>query len=418
MSERERKLREHISGCHERARQHLGASDADVQRGMELHRELLVCDSFTLPWSIPSSAGIARINAAIEDGWDASEIAQLRLNVNLADVVYDEECARLHDVILDAAGVNATVINAGCGPGLDYTVRSAGRFQQVCDGLRDRWTKAIHARQAREAFAEGRHAMIFSANNPPADAGFADGWDQLRWLEWFHRMGFRIMHLTYNRRNWVGDGCMEEANGGLSAFGRMVVEAMNDLGIVIDTPHTGERTTLDAAAHSRAPIAASHTVCRALRDHPRGKTDEQIRAIAEKGGFIGITCVPHFLREGGGTIVDLLDHVEHAIKVAGIDHVGIGTDTGYVVPPPSEPQMLPLPRSRQQWWSWWLPGTLGGGNDEASSGSIAWVAWPYFTVGLLMRGYSEEDVAKVVGLNALTLFEEVERTATVHVRGA
>ncbi len=223
---------------------------------------------------------------------------------------------------------------------------------------------------------------------------------------------------------------------------------MNDLGIVIDTPHTGERTTLDAAAHSRAPIAASHTVCRALRDHPRGKTDEQMRAIADKGGFIGITCVPHFLREGGGTIVDLLDHVEHAIKVAGItcvphflregggtivdlldhvehaikvagiDHVGIGTDTGYVAPPPEEPAMLPLPRSRQQWWSWWLPGTLGGGNDEASSGSIAWVAWPYFTVGLLMRGYSEEDVAKVVGLNALTLFEEVERTATVHVRGA
>ncbi len=314
--------------------------------------------------------------------------------MNLADVVYDEECARLHDIILDATGVNATVINAGCGPGIDYALRSAGRFQQVCDGLRDRWTKAIHARQAREAFAEGRHAMIFSANNPPADAGFADGWDQLRWLEWFHRMGFRIMHLTYNRRNWVGDGCMEEANGGLSAFGRMVVEAMNDLGIVIDTPHTGERTTL------------------------RGKTDEQIRAIAEKGGFIGITCVPHFLREGGGTIVDLLDHVEHAIKVAGIDHVGIGTDTGYVVPPPSEPQMLPLPRSRQQWWSWWLPGTLDGGNDEARDGSIAWVAWPYFTVGLLMRGYSEEDVAKVVGLNALTLFEEVERTATVHVRGA
>lgn len=104
MTEREAKLREHIAGCHERARQHLGASDADVQRGLELHRELLVCDSFTLPWSIPSSAGIARINAAIEEGWDASEVAQLRLNVNLADVVYDEECAHLHDVIFEASG--------------------------------------------------------------------------------------------------------------------------------------------------------------------------------------------------------------------------------------------------------------------------------------------------------------------------
>jgi membrane dipeptidase len=131
----------------------------------------------------------------------------------------------------------------------------------------------------------------------------------------------------------------------------------------------------------------------------------------EGGGYIGITCVPVFLREGGGTIVDLLDHIEHAIKVGGIDHVGIGTDNGYVAPPPEEPQMLPMPAGRGHWWSHWLPGTIGGGNDEDRNGSLSWACWPYFTIGLLMRGYSEEQVAKIVGGNALRLFEEVARAA-------
>ncbi len=416
MTERERKLREHIAACHRRAREHLGASDADVERGFELHRELLVCDSFTLPWSIASSDGIRRLNAAIEAGWDVSEIEQLSLDVRAADCALDDEAAHLHEVIFEASGVNCTVINAGPGPGLKYALRGLGRFQQVCDGLRERWTKATEAQHARDAFAEGRRAMMFSANNPPADAGFEDGYDQLRWLEWFQRVGFRMMHLTYNRRNWVGDGCMEVNEGGLSAFGHDVVARMNELGIVIDTPHTGTKTTLQAAEASTAPIAASHTICRAVRDHRRGKTDEELRAIADGGGFVGITCVPLFLREDGGTILDLLDHIEHAVGVMGIDHVGIGTDNGYVVPPPEEPEMLPMPRGRGHWWSHWLPGTIGTPNDERSNGSLTWVCWPYFTVGLLMRGYTEEQVAKIVGGNALRLFEDVEAAATVRVR--
>ena len=408
MTDREQALRAHIKQSQERAKQHLGASDADVERGMELHRELLVCDSFTLPWSIASSSGIARLNAAIEEHWDPSDLQQLRLDVNAADCALDDEAAHLHEVILEASGVNCTVINAGPGPGMDYALRGIARFQQVIDSLRDRWTKATEARHVRDAFAEGRRAMIFSANNPPADAGFEDGFEQLQWLGWFARVGFRMMHLTYNRRNTVGDGCMEQNEGGLSAFGYDVVARMNELGIVIDTPHTGKKTTLHAAEASKAPIAASHTVCRAVRDHPRGKCDEQIRAIADGGGFIGITCVSSFLREGGATIVDLLDHVDHAIEVGGIDHVGIGTDNGYVAPPPAEPEMLPLPRGRGHWWSHWPPGTLGGGNDEAADGSLSWVCWPYFTLGLLMRGYNKEQIAKIVGRNALRLFEAVE----------
>jgi len=415
MTERERKLHAHIAAAHERAKQHLGASEADIERGMELHRELLVCDSFTLPWSIPSCDGVARLNAAIEAGWEWSDVQQLRLDIFAADCALDEEAAHLHEVLFEVAGVNCTVINAGPGPGLEYALRGVARFQQVIDGLRERWAKAIEAQHVRDAFAEGRRAMMFSANNPPADAGFDDGFEQMQWLEWFQRIGFRMMHLTYNRRNWVGDGCMEINEGGLSAFGYEVVARMNELGILIDTPHTGRQTTLQAAEASSAPIAASHTVCRALHDHPRGKDDEQIRAIADGGGFIGVTCVPMFLREGGGTIVDFLDHLDHAIDVGGIDHVGIGTDNGYVAPMPEEPELLPLPRGRGHWWSYWLPGTAAGGSDERTDGSLSWVCWPYFTIGLLMRGYSEEQIAKVVGGNVLRVFEAVAETGAAQV---
>ncbi|MGC9316843.1 MAG: hypothetical protein ACP5KN_02260, partial [Armatimonadota bacterium] len=127
MSERQRRLREHIEGCHERARGHLGASQADVERGVELHRELLVCDSFTLPSSIPSADGIRRLNDAIEEGWDASEVHQLRLDVNAADVALDEGCAHLHEAVFKASGVNCTVINAGPGPGLKCALRGLAR---------------------------------------------------------------------------------------------------------------------------------------------------------------------------------------------------------------------------------------------------------------------------------------------------
>jgi membrane dipeptidase len=418
MTERRRALDEQISIHHAHAREFLGATDAQVQAGFELHRELLVCDSFGFLPSVLSSWGVEQINRAVEEHWDASEVAQLHLDMRVTGPLHDDEAFALNERIFEVAGVNATFTNAGCGPNIDYTTRCAVRYQQACDGLREVWTKAFHADDAREAFAQGKRAMFWSANNPPSDAGFMDGYNQLYWLGAFHRLGFRMMHLTYNRRNWVGDGCMEPVQGGLSAFGHEVVAAMNDLGIIIDTPHTGGQTTLDAARVSRAPIAASHTVCRALRDHPRGKTDEQMRAIADGGGYIGITCVSHFLSERGGTIVDLLDHVDYAVNVVGIDHVGIGTDTGFTAPPPAEPEMLPLPRGRGAWWSYWPEGTSSAGMDidPAAVSSINWICWPYFTTGLLMRGYSEGDIAKIVGGNILRTLAEVEAQAITPVR--
>lgn len=406
-------LRQHIDGCHARARELLGASDAQVQAGLELHERLLVCDAFGFTPNVLSRLGVERINAAITEQWQPGEISELALDMRATGICHDDDARALYAEIYRAAGVNATVNTAGVGPSLERAVRGAARFTQVCDCRPEFWARALTAGDVRAAFSAGRHAMIFSANNPPAHVGFRDGFDILGWLETFHRFGFRVMHLTYNRRNFVGDGCTEPSNGGLSAFGYEVVELMNRLGILIDTPHSGVQTTLDACAASRAPVAATHTVCRDLSGHPRGKTDAQMRAIAETGGFVGITCIPYFLAERG-TIVDLLDHVDHAVQVMGFEHVGIGTDVAFSAPPPGEPALLPQPPGRTRWWALWQPGNLSTDPEvtrENSHGSLAWVCWPYFTVGLLMRGYTEEQIAKIVGGNILRVLEDTQRVA-------
>jgi membrane dipeptidase len=146
-------------------------------------------------------------------------------------------------------------------------------------------------------------------------------------LEVFHRLGVRIIQLTYNDRNLIGDGCLEPGDAGLSAFGRLVVERMNDLGIAIDLSHCGTRTTADGIAASTKPPLITHSGCREVYRHPRSKEDRELKAMADKGGVIGIYFMP-FIGAGDGspTLNMLMSQIDHALKVCGADHVGIGSD--------------------------------------------------------------------------------------------
>src|ERR671912_1127651 len=140
--------------------------------------------------------------------------------------------------------------------------------------------------------------------------------------------GVLTVQLTYNNRNLAGDGALEPANAGLSKLGRATIERIEAEKLLLDLSHGGAKTMAEAAAHAKRPLVISHTGAKALTDHPRNVEDATIRAVADKGGVIGVYFMP-FLRLGApATKADVLDHIDHVAKVAGEDHVGIGTDNG------------------------------------------------------------------------------------------
>lgn len=143
----------------------------------------------------------------------------------------------------------------------------------------------------------------------------------------FYDLGQRCSQLTYNSQNMIGSGSTDRVDGGISDFGAEIIKAMNAAGMLVDVSHSGDRTTLDAIDISPAPIAFTHSNCRAIAGHPRTKTDEAIKALAAKGGVMGITGVRMFVSKTDPTSVShMVDHIDHVVKLTGIEHVGIGSD--------------------------------------------------------------------------------------------
>jgi membrane dipeptidase len=187
------------------------------------------------------------------------------------------------------------------------------------------------------AKARGKVAMIMGLQNASPFEAVAD-------VALFHGLGLRCAQLTYNSQNRIGSGSTDRVDGGVSRYGAEIVAAMNESGMLVDVSHSGDRTTLDAIELSARPIAITHSNCRALANHPRNKTDEAIRALAAKGGVMGITGVRMFVREIEPTNVGhVADHIDHVARLVGVEHVGIGTDAdlnGYDDMPPDQYEQL------------------------------------------------------------------------------
>lgn len=146
-------------------------------------------------------------------------------------------------------------------------------------------------------------------------------------VKMFYNLGQRVSQLTYNSQNLIGSGSTERIDGGISDFGAAIIAAMNETGMLIDVSHCGEQTTLDSIALSKGPLAITHSNCKAINNHPRNKTDAAITSCAAKGGVMGITGVRMFVSDKEPTtIVQMADHIAHVAKIAGIEHVGIGSD--------------------------------------------------------------------------------------------
>jgi membrane dipeptidase len=145
-------------------------------------------------------------------------------------------------------------------------------------------------------------------------------------VDLFANLGVRVIQLTYNPANQIGDGSVAPENRGLTPFGREVIGRLNANRVMVDLSHSGQTTCLDAARFSKQPISINHTGCRALNDLPRNKTDQELKLVASQGGFIGIYFMPFLNASGHAMAADVVAHLDHAVNVCGEDHVGIGTD--------------------------------------------------------------------------------------------
>jgi membrane dipeptidase len=195
----------------------------------------------------------------------------------------------------------------------------------------------------------------------------------------FHALGQRVSQLTYNARNRLGSGCFEPHDGGLTPYGAEIVAAMNRVGMVVDVSHCSERTSLDAFAASRQPVLITHSNCRALAANPRCKSDTVIRAMASQGGVMGITAVTAFVTgRPPATLDEVLDHFDHVARIAGVEHVGLGSDLDVSGTDPQTGRLLAryevrgLPPARRVF---------------------------DLTEGLLRRGYNDGAIALILGGN-------------------
>ena len=288
--------------------------------------------------------------------------------------------------------INATV---AVWEGTKQTLQNIGRFYRDFETYSEWVRPAASLADLHAAKRENRVGIVFGfQNSSPIE-------DDLRLVEVFYRLGVRVIQLAYNDLNYAGAGCYERQDVGLSKFGVDLVKEMNRLGMVIDLSHVGHRSTMDAIELSEQPVWFSHANPKALCEHPRNKTDDEVKALVTRGGVVGVNIFPAFLKRGyDSTLADVLDTIEYWVELAGIGHVSIGLDF--------------TENQSEEWFQWLMAGKrldspvfplqlplrLPQGIARADE-------LPNLTAGLLERGYSHLDVQKILGLNVLRLFEQV-----------
>ncbi|MGQ0548558.1 MAG: dipeptidase [Armatimonadota bacterium] len=278
---------------------------------------------------------------------------------------------------LRAGGVDVQVFAVFVAPG-DPRAGAPARRRARARALIETFQAAMRANAARithvttvagieSAQREGKVAAVLSIENGDALGGRLQEVDEL------YRQGVRMMGLTWNPSNALGDGAHGRQHGGLTDLGRAVLRRMNELGMVVDLSHLSEAAFWDAMRSTRGPVIASHSNAAALYKHPRNLTDQQLREVATRGGVVGVNFYVGFL--GAATLERVLDHIDHMVKVMGIDHVALGSDYDGV------------------------PKTAIGLEDVSKL--------PNLTAGLQRRGYTTEQIHKILGGNALRVFRQV-----------
>lgn len=331
--------------------------------------------------------------------------------------------ASLHDRLLIIDGLifhsdgDPRWLRAGNISAVNLTIRAPiDDFEQTFDAF------AFWRRLARDPNS-GWHPVERGADIDAARAagkvGLILGWqdtkmlgDKVERLEPFHRLGLRIVQLTYNEACPVGDGCLEKRNAGLSSFGFDVVAELNRLRMAIDLSHVGERTCLDTAAATRQPILLTHANAKAVTNRVRNKSDEVIRAVAKTGGLIGAS-IHGFMNWDGDpahppTLELFLRHLRHIVNLVGIDHVSFGTDMAALSSSEKANAILEMSFSRYGGATADYIRAFGNTLEKRYPDELNTPAlMSRKTDALLRDGYTESEVEKIMGLNLRRVLGEI-----------
>lgn len=289
-----------------------------------------------------------------------------------------------------------TAANCTCSVWEDFrdTMRNIGAWNGMFRAHSDKILKARTTADIRRAKAEGKTGVVLGFQNTTAFE------DRLEYIELFKEQGVGIVQMTYNTQNLVGSGCYESRDTGLSDFGREVVAEMNRVGMLCDLSHVGPQTSKDVIEASQKPVAYSHCLPAGLKAHPRNKTDEQLRFIADHDGFVGVTMFPPFLAAGNGASVDdYVAAIDYIVNIVGEESVGFGTDftMGY-----GTKFFEYLNRDKgyaRQLTEIW--------NVEFPDGLESIADFPNLTAAMQRAGWSETKIRRVMGENWLDLLDRV-----------
>lgn len=341
-------------------------------------------------------------------GWPAVVAADERSQQPFVDAMAYLATSYSNRVLTDIreSGLHACVVSLGApsvsgNSGLRRALGDMRDYQEFIDDHRSHLMMGRTADDVTRAKDSGQIALFFEIENAGVLADDVDRVDQL------HRLGVRVMQLTHNGRNDIGDGYLETTNAGLSKFGIDVVERMNALGMLVDLAHCGEATTMGAISVATKPAIISHAACHAIYDSRRNKSDELLRALASKGGVVGIFQARGYLGAPSADSLELyLRHIDHAVDVAGIDHVAIGSDREF--------RAVPNTAEERRRLSDLLARERSNDDDNGLP-----TPWPYYVPALdgparmavladalRERGRTSAEVDKILGGNLQRLFHD------------
>ena len=378
-----------------------------------LHREALVIDT----QQPPITSGIVftpkmreTVQRMADHGRTRAEAGPAIEAALVRDIQTSDEARRMYLDMWRESGVTVAcgTYSGSHKPGQAYdsAIRKIANAHGIVAACPDEMMLIRSSADVLQAHRDDKFGVLIDFQNTLPIA------DELDRIPTFYNLGLRMVQLTYNLNNLVGDGCTDAIKGGLSLYGREMVRRLNEMNILVDVSHCSEQVGWDAMAVSTAPVIVSHSAAKGVAFHDRGKTDELARAVAEQGGYFGVVTLPGFIRDTpGGTLDDVVRQIEHLVNVCGIDHVGLGTDKAG--PGPGTSSLVEYPDSMSQS----VPGEfdwVGFRTDEHRlgpeydmDGFKKFSDWPNITVKLAEAGFTEEELRKLLGMNYLRVFEQV-----------